>query len=267
MKYHIDTIPVWDAYKAGHDCPMCALRDDNEGQLVELFLGESVMEPDRRVEVNAKGFCARHLQMMFTAGNRLGLALMCHTHLKETITRFESASATSASARRGLLGGLMRLNRQSQSVTQDAMEPPASSPNTTTSAASSISSPLASLSSRCVFCERLEYTINRYLYTLIHLWRSDSEFRAKLSESRGLCMPHYAALLDMASHQLSGAAYNQFQSTLHEVQTRDLEKLEKDIEWFTLKFDYRNQNKPWGDSKDAVERVMNKLRGKCVSGE
>lgn len=43
--------------------------------------------------------------------------------------------------------------------------------------------------------------------------------------------------------------------------------MEKDIEWFTLKFDYRNQDKPWGDSKDAVERTVNKLRGWCVGAE
>ena len=44
-------------------------------------------------------------------------------------------------------------------------------------------------------------------------------------------------------------------------------RMEKDIEWFTLKFDYRNQDKPWGDSKDAVERTVNKLRGWCVGAE
>lgn len=50
--------------------------------------------------------------------------------------------------------------------------------------------------------------------------------------------------------------------------TRDnLSRMEKDIEWFTLKFDYRNQDKPWGDSKDAVERTVNKLRGWCVGAE
>ena len=50
--------------------------------------------------------------------------------------------------------------------------------------------------------------------------------------------------------------------------TRDnLARTEKDIEWFTLKFDYRNQDKPWGDAKDAVERTVNKLRGWCVGTE
>ena len=41
---------------------------------------------------------------------------------------------------------------------------------------------------------------------------------------------------------------------------------EKDLEWFTLKFDYRNQQKPWGNSRDALERTVSRLRGFCVSG-
>ena len=51
MRYQLDTIPVWDAYKAGGECPLCALRAQNEEMYVDSFLGASVMEPDTRVEV------------------------------------------------------------------------------------------------------------------------------------------------------------------------------------------------------------------------
>ncbi|MBQ5705906.1 MAG: hypothetical protein IIV73_04775, partial [Bacteroidaceae bacterium] len=45
------------------------------------------MEPSQRIEVNQKGFCADHFKQMYDAGNRLGLALMTHTYMKETIKR------------------------------------------------------------------------------------------------------------------------------------------------------------------------------------
>ena len=48
---------------------------------------------------------------------------------------------------------------------------------------------------------------------------------------------------------------------------RNLNKLEGDLEGFTLKFDYRNADKPWGDSKDALERAVNKMQGWCVGAE
>ena len=44
----------------------------------------------------------------------------------------------------------------------------------------------------------------------------------------------------------------------------NLTRVEKDLEWFTLKFDYRNRDKPWGNSQDAVERSVNKMRGGAV---
>ena len=68
MKYHIDTIPVWDAYKRGSECPLCDIKQHNEQEYLDVFMGASVMEPSRRVEVNERGFCARHLHLMFGNG-------------------------------------------------------------------------------------------------------------------------------------------------------------------------------------------------------
>ena len=65
MKYHIDTIPVWDAYKADCECPMCLIRRKCELDFIDSFLGGSVMEPDTRIEVNAKGFCQEHLHQLY----------------------------------------------------------------------------------------------------------------------------------------------------------------------------------------------------------
>ena len=38
MRYHIDTIPVWDAMKLEGECPLCALRR-------KLELGEASRRP------------------------------------------------------------------------------------------------------------------------------------------------------------------------------------------------------------------------------
>ena len=44
-----------------------------------------------------------------------------------------------------------------------------------------------------------------------------------------------------------------------------MRRVEADLNWFTLKFDYRNRDKPWGSSRDAVERALIKLRGGVAS--
>ena len=104
MKQHIDTIPVWEAYQADCECPLCRIRLKNEAMYVDNFLGASVMEPSTRVEVNQKGFCQRHFQMMFDSGNRLGLALLCHTYLKETMAKLDKDAQAAKEAAAGEAG-------------------------------------------------------------------------------------------------------------------------------------------------------------------
>ena len=49
------------------------------------------MEPDARIRVNEKGFCQRHHKMLSEQKNKLGHALMCHTHLKTTMQKAHGA--------------------------------------------------------------------------------------------------------------------------------------------------------------------------------
>jgi len=56
MKYHIDTIPIWDALHTNSECPLCALRRKTERLLIARNLGAAVMSPDTRLKVNEKGF-------------------------------------------------------------------------------------------------------------------------------------------------------------------------------------------------------------------
>ena len=90
----IYTIPVNESFEAcmaedhaevdAHECPFCRLYAQLEENELDLILGASMMEPDVRIKTNAAGFCRRHLDMMFTRKNRLGMALMLESHLAET---------------------------------------------------------------------------------------------------------------------------------------------------------------------------------------
>jgi hypothetical protein len=97
---------------------------------------------------------------------------------------------------------------------------------------------------------------------VLHLYKTDVEFRRVLEGGKGLCLPHYQQLSRMAGEELGGEKGQAFQKMLYELQRRNMERVEKELEWFTLKFDYRNADKPWGESKDAPERAILKLRGK-----
>jgi hypothetical protein len=253
LQYHIDTIPVWDAVKLNSECPLCALKRRNELMDIQRFLGASVMEPDSRIRVNLKGFCGNHLKMLFAQKNRLGLALMLHTHMKETENTVESILSKAKEAGKQTGGMAFRRMFKGNGSSLTPLQEAAKS--------------LEETSSACVLCDSVKEHMNRYAYTMLYLWERDKDFRKAFSESKGVCIPHGAQLLSIAEESLPSKEIDSFTETLSNLITSSMKRIEQEVEWFTLKFDYRNQDKSWGTSRDAVERACNKLRGWCAGEE
>ena len=63
-------------------------------------------------------------------------------------------------------------------------------------------------------------------------------------------------LLRAAAEELNQNQAAEFVAALAKTHNAGLDELIKDVEWFTLKFDYRNKEKPWGNSKNAIQRSM-----------
>lgn len=244
MIEHIDTAPVWESYKQDCECPLCLLKTKVENANVDYFLGESVMEPDQRIEVNQKGFCAHHFKMMYNAGNRLGLGLITHTHMKETIKALkkQASKIKSAAVIEVEKPVYKRLGKKRGNEIAYAIEE------------------IAQVENKCILCERLMNNMERYIYTIFYMYKHEAEFPGLFSASKGMCLKHYAETLEMAPKYLSGEKLKNFVNTLVDQEMVNFDRLEKEIEWFTLKFDYRNDDKPWGNSRDAVKRSINKLR-------
>ena len=40
-----------------------------------------------------------------------------------------------------------------------------------------------------------------------------------------------------------------------------MERVQKDVEWFVQKNDYRNKDKDWGNAADSIQRAMQKCKG------
>ncbi|HIT68550.1 MAG TPA: hypothetical protein IAC36_01435 [Candidatus Aphodomonas merdavium] len=224
MRYHLDTIPVWDAFRTESECPLCDLKQNAEATYAQNFLGGSVMESDVRLEVNQKGFCARHFAQMLSLNNRLGLALITHTHMQQATGKRQAPAP-----RAGLFSRRSVPAQEAES---------------------------------CILCDRLNATMDRYLYTVLHLFGTDESFRETFSASKGFCMPHARALANMAAQTLPQKKAQAFSDALDALQKANLERVEQELFWFTQKFDFRNADKPWGNSKDAPERAILKLRGR-----
>ncbi len=253
MRYHIDTIPVWDALKAGGECPLCTLRKSVESTDADRFLGGSVMEPDTRVRVNALGFCARHHALLYARQNRLGHALMTHTHLKESAGKAHKLLSDAAQgAKQGAEGSVLRRTLGKGGGREALL---------------SAAEGLDKLTGSCILCESIESNMNRYAYTLLHLYAHDSAFKKAFESSMGVCLPDAALLLRMAADAMNAREQADFADTLLRLTDASLSRVADELEWFTLKFDYRNADKPWNNSRDALDRAILKLRGGDVQSE
>ena len=236
MKYELETIPIWDAYKLDTECPLCHLKDKAEKTYHDFFLGNSVMVPEMRIKVNAAGFCPEHFtNLLVSRDNRHGLGLITHTHFSEQRKTF---------------------NKKIRQILQNP-----GNPKKQGDIPKDFSKYLRELTTKCMICERTEYTLKRYAYTIAYLWKKDPEFKVCFEASKGFCFPHLADMLDMAKEALSGKLAAEFSIKAVELCSQSFERLDKEVFWYTQKFDYQNNDKPWGTSKDALHRAIQKLTG------
>ena len=232
MKYELETIPIWDTYDMDTECPLCVLGEKAERRYVDFFLGSSVMAPEMRVEVNQTGFCSNHLQALFSSGLNLhGLGLLMHTHLSEQSAR------------------LAKLHREIKSESQ------------TRKKSANYLQFINALTKTCMICDRVDYTIKRYAFTIVYLWQKQTDFKQKFTESKGFCYEHLPYILVMAEECLGRKKLSKFMGQVTDLQEMSLLRLCEEIRWFTQKFDYQNNDKPWGTSKDALHRVLQILSG------
>ena len=83
MRERIHTIPLVDALREPGLCVFCAISEKLEQSAVLFILGPAYMEDGVRMDTNKTGFCRRHMEAMYSRQNKLGLALMLHTHLQQ----------------------------------------------------------------------------------------------------------------------------------------------------------------------------------------
>ena len=233
MKEQLYTIPVNDAFAVDCECPVCSMCDSLEKDAIEFTMGPSYMEDDIRMETNKIGFCTHHVKQLYKHQNRLGLALILHTHMQRTNRDLEDLLSSDKPVKKGLFAKK-------------------------TENASPVTEYIENLNQSCYICNRIDRIFARYLATIYHCYEHDEEFRRKFAASKGFCTKHFGMLYEGAPSSLSGKRLPEFIKTLNEVYLTNMKRVTDDLEWFTDKFDYRNEDKPWKNSKDALPRSMNK---------
>lgn len=248
MKYELETIPVWDAFKLECECPVCILKDKAKETYLKFFLGNSVMVPEMRVEVNKTGFCPEHFSQLLEKRSPHYLGLMTHTHFKESKSDLKK-SFTQISKLAKLASNKLKTPLKDKKLI-DALD--------------QLSKQLEEDNNKCLICDKIDYTMNRYVFTIVYLWKKNSEFKDFFNNSKGFCLPHQSLITKMASDNLSGVELGAFIQDLFLVQEKNLDRLEEEILYFTQKFSQENDAKPWNGTKDAHYRLIQKITGKTT---
>lgn len=244
MKEKLYTIPVTEAFDKESECPFCALHHKLEGDILNFVLGSSYMEEDVRAETDRYGFCKEHYRQMFQAGNHLGIALMLSTHIKKMnreLAEIFEQEQKSGGGKKGLF------QREAEH--------------------SPYNSYVEEKEQSCYACMRMEARMKNYVDTFFHLWKTESAFRERVVKSKGFCLEHFRDVLREGKRRLKAEEYRQLLTALIPVQKENMKRVEEELDWFIQKFDYRFQNEPWKNAKDAVERGILKVSSADVSEE
>ncbi len=232
MKEKIYTIPLTDALAESGECPFCRLEKKLEAEQVDYALGASMMEPDSRILSNEKGYCRRHYEQMSKNSNVLSLALVLDTHLNVLIEKLEKAATVP--------------EQKNRLVKKTKVKDP-------------LSEALHKNQKTCLICDKLEHSLKKFAQVFWFLYKSEPDFKEKVMTCQGFCLPHFQLLLQCAPHELSGKNLQNAKKELTQLELSHLKRINDEVNWFTKKFDYRYQNEPWKNSKDAPQRAMEKL--------
>ncbi len=236
MKEHIYTIPVTDAFNEKSECPFCAMYKKLEEDAVEYILGPAYMTDTIRLETDEAGFCKHHIKQMYKNQNRLGVALMLHTHLKKIN---------------------LDLEKEIQSFLGKKKKKSLFKKNSETT--NSVSSYLNNITNSCYVCNRITSTFERYLDTFFYMWKNKPEIKEYVINSKGFCLEHFSLLLEAGEKKLSQNEYSELLDIILPLEKENLKRLEDEIEWFINKFDYKYKDEPWKTAKDSLPRAITKI--------
>ncbi len=240
MKEKLYTIPLNDAVNANDECPFCYLERSVEQDLMDFVLGpaSSYMESDTRDETDREGFCREHLKKMFDYGNTLGNGWILKTYYKNLLREMDQEFDRFSPPRMTLKDRVKK-----------------------TAAPNSVSEWVRRREGTCYICDRFRKDYGRYLDTFFYLWKKDPDFAEKVRSGKGFCLHHFGQLCDGAAERLNEKEAEGFFRDVFALMKRNMERMSGDVDWLIEKFDYLNKDADWKQSRDAVQRGMQKLRG------
>lgn len=241
MKEQLYMIPLNDAVNANDECPFCYIERQIEQDLLDFVLGSgsSYMESDIREQTDKAGFCRAHFKKMFDYGNTLGNGWILKTHYKKMIGEMRQQIKSYSPGKISLKDKFKKSGESANPIGRWTAEKEES----------------------CYICNYFKDHYDRYLDTFFMMYQRDSDFRSKIDNGKGFCLPHFGDLCEASDTKLNDRDRQEFYSRISNLMLENMDRLYEDVAWLIEKFDYRNKDADWKNSKDAIQRGMQKLKG------
>ncbi|MFA9377894.1 MAG: DUF6062 family protein [Lachnotalea sp.] len=243
MKDKLYTIPLREAFESKDECPFCFIERKLEQDALDFTLGSSssYMESDIREETDRIGFCRNHFKQMYQYGNSLGNALILKTHFQKSNEELKQLLNEFTPDKPSFLN---KIKKNSQIGSTDA-----------------ITQWITKKESSCFVCDYIKNTYDRYMDTFFYLFKNEPDFIDMVKESKGFCLHHFGEITKSASTKLNATQLEQYTQVVFPLMKENMSRVETDISWLVDKYDYRNANADWKNSKDALQRGMQKING------
>ena len=242
MKERIDSIPINDAMENAGECPLCFIEKRVEDHALDYVLGSgsSYMEYDTREMTDKAGFCRAHFKKMYDYGNTLGNAWILSTHydtvIREMTEKFKNYTPGKG---KSALPFVKKKGNSDNPIVDWINE----------------------RNKSCFICENVEKSFADYIKVFFGMYKKDTEFREKVSKGQGFCLSHFGVLCEAADEHLNEEGLKEFYDKMLPLMLENMKRIKEDVAWLIEKYDYRNKDADWKNSKDANQRGMQKLKG------
>jgi len=210
-------------------CAFCRLQQRAAERYLDAFLWESVNDPRLRREVSAaRGFCRDHAWLLVRPGAALSAAIIYKDVVTGTAHAVQSASTLSGG------GSLWHRVRAWLGRSPSVIDPI-----------------LQALTPQrvCPVCENAAEVEGHLCVTVLAAMKQSDDFLTHYRGSAGLCVRHFAALIDHAHQPQPRAA-------LIDTQLVIWQSLEGELSEFIRKNNYLFRGEKFGDERDSWERAI-----------
>jgi len=249
MNRSVGSIYIREALQKADTCFLCYLENRFERRYIENYLSELVMDSNERRKIaKSRGFCNYHFHKVFSTSRNpatedgLGIALILKTLTEELLNDVKTHRNLKPAATKKL-----KLNFKSASSSSSI-----SIPNLMTIIANQ---------TECPACTYISTMMQTYIQDFLHSMTADEGLLKLYDESAGLCLPHYIALLHIASRMPDMKTALPLKRVV-EKQVQALEKTRRDLSEYIEKQDYQFSEKERVKTEKALSESLTRIVGR-----